>query len=574
MSQHDDTHDAELEEIVAYLDGELSGDASARVERRLASDEDFRQELQSVERAWHALDELPMATVDDRFSRTTMSMVIDAAAEEVQARTLALPVTRRKRWLSTALAATAAAALGFLAFRLAWHDPNALLLADLPVVDNVDIYSQFPDVAFLRRLRLELGDGLESLSGDAQDVDAREQHFTVVTAAETGEPWLRGLNGDERSTVRAKYNRFHELPPAEQQRMRDLHREIMAAKDSESLVRTMFAYQQWLGGLPPVKQFELRDIDDVDSRVAQIKVWAEQMRDDEALTLTNGELLAFFTSMREPIFELRARFMRSNRGDERDKLKDIASGEMAGKWRRELFEQFEDMDGRSGRFYRAVMRSLPERSRDRFASLAPREKAIRFITWVRQHTACCGEVTHEELADFFAKELNPEVRAQLLSLPPGEMEQALERMYRCEPKAQPVGSWPWPQLTGVPPREPRGGENLDRDRNGGDRDRDNGDRDNGDSHNGERDGRGRGDRRGDDVRGGDGRDRDGRDGDGRGDRRGEFGGPPRPDGFRPPPDMRRPGFPRNFGPGGPGPFDGPPLGPPPPFRGDEQPPRD
>ena len=73
MPQDHDTHDQQLEEIVAYLDGELSSEESARVERRLASDEAYRQQLQGIDRAWHALDDLPMATVDDRFSRTTLT---------------------------------------------------------------------------------------------------------------------------------------------------------------------------------------------------------------------------------------------------------------------------------------------------------------------------------------------------------------------------------------------------------------------------------------------------------------------------------------------------------------------
>ena len=43
MTQPHDSAEQQLEEIVAYLDGELSGEECARVERRLASDEDFRR---------------------------------------------------------------------------------------------------------------------------------------------------------------------------------------------------------------------------------------------------------------------------------------------------------------------------------------------------------------------------------------------------------------------------------------------------------------------------------------------------------------------------------------------------
>ncbi|MEM9657354.1 MAG: hypothetical protein AAF961_03245, partial [Planctomycetota bacterium] len=150
-----------LEEIVAYLDGELSAEQSARVERRMAADDDYRLELQGVDRAWAALDELPRATVDDRFLRTTVEIVVQAAQQEVDQKTVAMPKLRRKRRISAAVLAITAAAVGFLLFRLAVDDPNEQLLADLPVIQNIDVYGQFQNVAFLRSLEERLASELE-----------------------------------------------------------------------------------------------------------------------------------------------------------------------------------------------------------------------------------------------------------------------------------------------------------------------------------------------------------------------------------------------------------------------------
>ena len=86
-----------LEEIVAYLDGELSEVENAQVERRLSTDEIYRRQMQGFDRVWSALDELPGVTAGDRFSKTTMEMVVVAAQEEVQQRTEVLPRLRRKR---------------------------------------------------------------------------------------------------------------------------------------------------------------------------------------------------------------------------------------------------------------------------------------------------------------------------------------------------------------------------------------------------------------------------------------------------------------------------------------------
>jgi hypothetical protein len=531
MPHSHDSAEQQLEEIVAYLDGELSGDESARVERRLASDEDFRQQLQSVERAWTALDELPMTTVDDRFSRTTLSMVVEAAAEELRAKTRALPIARRRRWLATLFGAAAAAAFGFLVFRLAWQNPNEALLADLPVIDNVDIYSQFQDLAFLRRLHDELGDELAAFSGDADDIEQRERHFVSIADDERGEAWLRELDDEQRTNLRAKYNRFRELSEPEQNRLRELHAAVVSAPDAEQLQRTMLAYQQWLASLPPVRQFELRNILDIEERVARIERWANEMRDDELLTLTKDELTEFFRQIRPAIVELAEETRDDWRAERRGNRELIAALLGHDWWRRELDDQFELRRVRQ-EFYRAVLEALPERTRPSFEALGPDERVERFRTWMRQFTACQGQVTQAELEQFFAEELDPKMQAELLSLPPGEMERRLRLMYRCPNKYAAQGRWSWE------PNDVEGDEADDRD---GDRDR----------------------RRDGDGREGDGRDRDRfrrDDGD-------------RPLGFGPPgfvPGGRR-GFgplPRGAGPGPEGgprrPFGGGPIEPPPP----------
>jgi hypothetical protein len=445
MSDHRESADRQLEEIVAYLDGELSGEDCARVERRLASDEDYRQQLQGIERAWTALDELPMATVDDRFSRTTLTLIVEDAAKELEARTRAIPIARRRRWLAMTFGAAAAAGLGFAVFRLAWPNPNETLLADLPVIDNVDIYSQFQDIDFLRRLHAALGDDLEELSGDARELETRRDHLAVIATADGGREWLASMSDEERANLRAKLNRYRDLNPAERARLRTLHDHVAAADDAEQLQRTMLAYQQWLSGLPPVRQFELRNIADADERVAQVELWATEMRDDVLLTLDDDQLERFFDEIRGPMNDLREDVLRGERRDDRDGDK-TRPGELLGqrfqRWRRELLEQFDDR-GRPRRFNDAVLHALPLESRERFAQLEPDAKVERFLTWMRQHTVCQGEVTREELEQFFAEELDAEMQEQLLSLPPGEMEKRLRQMYRCPNKFIAQGRWLW-----------------------------------------------------------------------------------------------------------------------------------
>jgi hypothetical protein len=446
MPDESNTNDAQLEEIVAYLDGALPAEDAARVEQRLGADEAYRRQLQSIERAWSALDELPQTTVDDKFSRTTMQLAVQAATDEWLERTTALPIVRRRRRLSTVLAAVTAAALGFLAFRLAWHDPNAPLLADLPVIDNVDVYSQIENVAFLRSLDKALGAELQQLGAESPDVTARLARFDAVRPAAQRDRWVRALPDDQRTNLLAKFNRFSELPPAEQDAMRRLHAELVAAPDAAQLQRTMLLYHEWLGGVPPAQQFELRTMP-TPERVRTIGAWMERMREQTLLALSREELEAFRRAMRQPLEELKHSARELIDGpDKRRQPSRVGGGGGGGppnvdQLRRALTIHFAAGVARPGKFQEAVIAALPERAREPFDSLSPRDKIDQFMTWMRQGEALGGEVSEAQLEEFFANELDAQTRAELLSLPPDEMEQALRRRYRRQPGPGFGGPW-------------------------------------------------------------------------------------------------------------------------------------
>ena len=94
----------DTDELVAYLDGELSADECRRVERRLASDAEYRRRLTELEQAWTALEALPSTVVDEDFARTTIEMVAVAARARSAGRVGdAVDLGRRRTyWLAAA----------------------------------------------------------------------------------------------------------------------------------------------------------------------------------------------------------------------------------------------------------------------------------------------------------------------------------------------------------------------------------------------------------------------------------------------------------------------------------------
>ena len=141
------------DELVAYLDGELDPEQIRQVETRLAEEPETRRMLQDLDRTWHMLDELEEASVDEHFTRTTLEMVAVAAADDAQRQEAEAPRRRRRFGLGLGGAAVLSALAGFVAVFLLTPDPNARLLRDLPVLENLDQYRQIDNIDFLRKLR-------------------------------------------------------------------------------------------------------------------------------------------------------------------------------------------------------------------------------------------------------------------------------------------------------------------------------------------------------------------------------------------------------------------------------------
>lgn len=494
----------QLERIVAYLDGELSAEESAQVEQQLASDEQFRQQLQGAERAWSALDELPMPHVDDEFSRTTMEMVVDAARYDLQAKTVALPIQRRKRKTANALLIAMTLLLGALAARVVSQNPNRRLVAALPIIQHVDIYSQFESVDFLRDLQQSFGDDVEKYSADAQQLQDELATYKVIAEEDRRKAWLSALDADEQTTLRGKFNRFHDLPIEKQAALRELHREIESDEDREQLLQTMFVYEQWLDGLEPSEQYELRDMS-ADERVRLVTREMERMAGSRSFDLSDEQLQALFEKVKpfiqQVILENSADFRktivaRSGRDPQRFNALPMRSKSMfvflyAMRNYREEMRKFID----------TVVDALPEEMQDDFRGLPPGKRQEVIVGWFRRyHTQASGsrrpgKVSEQELEEFFVEVLEPKERERLLALPREEMQRQLRRMYLFKsPHRGPRGPL---DMLGGPPAGRRPGERRPGERRPG------GPRDEGNWRDGPpprndrpRDDRPRGDRRG------------------------------------------------------------------------------
>ena len=476
----------QLERIVAYLDGELSAEESAQVEQQLATDADFRQALQGAERAWTALDELPMVQVDKELAHTTMEMVVVAARNDIEAKTIALPVQRRKHKTKTVLLATMVMLLGALVFRVLWNNPNRRLLADLPVIQNVDIYSQFQSIEFLQHLDRLLGKRNEKLStSDAEQLQAKAVVFQQVAADDGREARLGLLSDDEKIVLRAKLNRFSDLSPQQKAEMRQLHEQLLADDDRQQLLQTMFRYQQWLSELSQSQQYEYRELK-ASKRAVRVVREMERAASKQQFELSQKQLQRLLRIIRPYI----QKTTQQNQGIFEQELAKMPKRDQRQFRARAKPEQmmwaFQFAMRHSGNhtemmqaFNDVVVGALPDEMQEPYQLLPFWEKADLMRSWLWQARSQvakgrrsgtklrAGDISEQEFADFFVEELDPAEKERLLALPRDQMQQQLRQMIlgrsprrrgpmpsEWNPRRPPPHGPPGDRRRGRPPRGP------------------------------------------------------------------------------------------------------------------------
>ena len=150
-----DLTNEERDELVAFLDGELAGDAARAVEARINVDPAYRAEADSLKRVWEMLDFLPKSEPAPKFTERTLSKLSPVSS----AGRTALPA-ERPWWFWPAVAGGWAVAfclvlgLAYRAFGRAMpREPGeADLVRDLRLIENKKALENVEDFEFLRQL--------------------------------------------------------------------------------------------------------------------------------------------------------------------------------------------------------------------------------------------------------------------------------------------------------------------------------------------------------------------------------------------------------------------------------------
>lgn len=253
---------------------------------------------------------------------------------------------------------------------------------------------------------------------------------------------LANMTAAEKAALRQQFDRFERLPPAEQEKLRQLDAQIAGDPQADRLRRVMQSYSEWVRALPSSQRIELLSLPAAE-RVERVKVLlAEQERqrfqDMFGSKLQPGDQKVLLDWVNGLLARDEARIMQRLSPLDRQRLLHVddpmqrrvmmvmmlrrSSGEVR------LFELLQP----TAADLKQLAAKLSPLARDTLATARdekPREQLIQM--WVRAviDSRVRPPVAKDEIQQFLREHVTAEQRAYLESLPPERMRMELQRLY-------------------------------------------------------------------------------------------------------------------------------------------------
>lgn len=256
---------------------------------------------------------------------------------------------------------------------------------------------------------------------------------------------LSKMSADEKAALSKKKQRFDELPPAERERLRELHVSIAQDPQAQELAGTVRRYNQWLANLGLSDRTAILDEKDPEKRIARIKelVHAQEER-------RFGEFIRGFVEKLEPedkdaFYKWFGDFVERHKellikrmpDDIRRRYKDAdeSAGRryLMGSWSYQYRERENDTPVPSAEDLDQLIAALSPEARKPFA--APELRQTRVITFMRAavFSRTAPQVSKDELEKFYHKmPKDDQRRAALENLDGDTLLRELQKLWNVE----------------------------------------------------------------------------------------------------------------------------------------------
>lgn len=243
--------------LVAYLDGELSEQDMHELDEVLVSDPLARTEVDQLRQTWDLLDVLPRPVVTEEFSAQTMAAIQSIKREDQPP---ASDWPRRGMFVVGWLIAVSVSALAgvLLADRLL-PDPTDHLLEHLSVLERFDVYNEIGNAGFLQALA-----ETRRFPRDIGPTDPHAEHKPLLLTVVPAEHQKRfdrvaALPPERRKQLKKNLANFNRLPDSKRQELQRLDQQIIG---SSQLTAVAHDFHDWLKTLQPWQRDTLRKTDD------------------------------------------------------------------------------------------------------------------------------------------------------------------------------------------------------------------------------------------------------------------------------------------------------------------------
>ena len=139
--------------LTAYLDGELDENATRRIESILTSSSVARTDVEVLARTYELLDLLPRSTTGKEFTEKTVATAkLQGHRKPVSRWAWFHYVEQSLPLIGGSFAVVLAACCGFALTHQWIPEKDDLLLEELPLIQNLDLYSEVGSIQFLETL--------------------------------------------------------------------------------------------------------------------------------------------------------------------------------------------------------------------------------------------------------------------------------------------------------------------------------------------------------------------------------------------------------------------------------------
>jgi len=272
--QPKDQHASDIEELTAYLDGELDQADVARVEQRLGSDPDYLAEMQGLQQTWDLLDRLPETEPGASFTKTTMEMVVGEAVKNSK---------RSGGWVWPKRIAMlmgfpiALFALGYFVNLSLLKQQDNVLLDNLSVIDKYPYYSNVRNnesfVDGLMQLFAGQDSGAISFLIDEPADQDEQPSWLIPDGKEARAEYVKGLSPKDQKRLEDQMEDFLAKPESKQAALQGFDLSIRSSPDRDQRILVMMEYYQWLRDLRPDVRSEVIGLENEAclNRIAQIR---------------------------------------------------------------------------------------------------------------------------------------------------------------------------------------------------------------------------------------------------------------------------------------------------------------